>query len=717
MKSRRVTLVTVSRPPAPPSARPGSGARAHAPTPDAAPRPAPAAAPTETLDDVLAHLRANQPARAAAACEQRIARDATDAGAWHLLGLARAAQQDDAGAVHSLREANRLRPDDADIRRNLLTALAQFRQHALDRATAHFSARRYDEAEAQCQSLLALDPQEFDALRLQGAIALARGQAQRAFDLLDPLFARQPNHAEVNFHRACALQQLGRLDAALAGFDRVVALQPDHAEAHLRRGRVLAALKLREAAVVAFDRAIGCRPDSASAYANRALALMQLGMPEAALASGDRAVALDARSARYRNLRGAIRNRLRQHEAEIADYQQAIALQPGFAEPWMRLGSALQMTNRYAEALQAYERALAVDGSLIDAHCGCAQALGALQRHEEALAAYEHAVALDPRNVRPRFERSMLLLALGQFERGWLEYEWRWKVQGLSLKPRDFPQPQWAGGNIAGKTILLHPEQGYGDAIQFARYASQVAAQGARVVMEMHPPLLPLMQGLEGVHQWVRKGDALPPFDVHCPFMSLPLALDTRLDTIPADVPYLRADPARVQRWRDRLGAPRGLRIGLAWSGNEKHVSDRHRSLPLATLMAHLPEGVEGISLQKDLRTEDRRTLAAQDRVRHFGDEIQDFGDTAALCELVDLVLTVDTSIAHVAGALGRPAWVLLSLKSDWRWLLAREDSPWYPSLRLWRQRRLDDWDEVLERVATELAPRVAAPSTARDTR
>lgn len=665
----------------------------------------------------MAHLRANRPAQAAAACAQRIARDATDAGAWHLLGLARAAQQDHAGAVDSLREANRLRPDDADIRRNLLTALTQFRHQVLGSAAAHFSARRFDEAEAQCQALLALDPQDFEARRLLGVTALARGQAQRAFDVLDPLFARQPSHAEVNFHRACALQQLGRLDAALAGFDRVVAVQPDHAEAHLRRGRVLAALKLHEAAVVAFDRAIALGPNSASAYANRALALMQLGMHDVALASADRAVELDARNARYRNLRGAIRNRLRQHEAAIDDYQQAIALQPAFAEPLMRLGSALQMTNRYAEALQAYERALAVDASLIDAHCGRAQALGTLQRHEEALLAYERAVSCDPRHVRPRFERSMLLLALGQFERGWLEYEWRWKVQGLSLKPRDFPQPQWAGGNICGKTILLHPEQGYGDAIQFARYAKQVAARGARVVMEMHAPLLPMMQGLEGVHQWVRKGDALPPFDVHCPFMSLPLALDTRLDTIPAQVPYLRADPARVQRWRARLGAPRGLRLGLAWSGNEKHVSDRHRSVALATLLAHLPEGVEGISLQKDLRAQDGRALAAQDRVRHFGDEIKDFADTAALCELVDLVITVDTSVAHVAGALGRPTWVLLSLKSDWRWLLVREDSPWYPSLRLWRQRRLDDWDEVLTRVATELAPRIAAHAIDRETR
>jgi hypothetical protein len=273
---------------------------------------------------------------------------------------------------------------------------------------------------------------------------------------------------------------------------------------------------------------------------------------------------------------------------------------------------------------------------------------------------------------------------------------------------RDFAQPLWLGEfDIAGKTVLLHAEQGLGDTIQFCRYAEKVAARGASVLMEVPPALLSLLAQVEGVRQLIGRGEPLPPFDCHCPLLSLPLAFDTRSDSIPAQVPYLRSEPERVGAWRRRLGDGKLPRVGLAWSGSATHLNDTNRSIPLEDFARVVCPEAQFVSLQKDVRAADERVLIGRRDVRHLGSELQDFADTAAVIELMDLIVTVDTAVAHLAGAMGKAVWILLPFNPDWRWLLDRDDSPWYPSARLFRQTAHGDWSEVVARLSVELRARL----------
>jgi hypothetical protein len=297
----------------------------------------------------------------------------------------------------------------------------------------------------------------------------------------------------------------------------------------------------------------------------------------------------------------------------------------------------------------------------------------------------------------------MLKLLLGDYEEGWELYEWRWKDWGRDFV-RPFPQPLWLGdAPIAGKTLLIHPEQGLGDFIQCCRYIPMVEAMGAKVLVEVTAPLVPLISTLKGSFSVVRSGQPLPHFDFHCPIMSLPLAFRTTVETIPANVPYLFADPARKALWQQRLGPRTRMRVGLAWSGNPSHKNDLNRSMPFRALAPWLALAVDFHVLQKDIRPEDAAALAQFPNVQVHSAELGDFADTAALADEMDLVISVDTSVAHLAGALGRPLWVLLPFNPDYRWFLDRSDSPWYPSATLFRQPALGDWDSVVAAVEAQL--------------
>jgi hypothetical protein len=298
----------------------------------------------------------------------------------------------------------------------------------------------------------------------------------------------------------------------------------------------------------------------------------------------------------------------------------------------------------------------------------------------------------------------MALLYGGDYVRGLPEYEWRHQDPDFADPGREFDEPLWLGdASVEGRTILIHSEQGLGDAIQMSRYAPLVAARGARVVVEAAPSLVPLLRQLPGVDEVVEAGEPLPAFDLHCPIFSLPLACGTGREPIPSPGGYLKPDPVRLALWSARLGPRKGLRVGLAWRGNPRHNNDAIRSMALDTLLAQMPAALDLVSLQKEMREEDLPALRAHPGLRHFGEEIRDFADTAALCQLVDVVVTVDTSIAHLAGALGRPAWVVLAHRPDWRWGCEGDSSPWYDSVRLYRQPRDGDWDSALARVNADL--------------
>jgi hypothetical protein len=381
----------------------------------------------------------------------------------------------------------------------------------------------------------------------------------------------------------------------------------------------------------------------------------------------------------------------------------ALAVDPDHVEVLGNRGAALRMLDRYDEALADYERAMALAPGAADILNNRGVALAALNRHGEALASYDRALALKPEYARARFNRALSHLVMGDFARGWPDHEARWTGSDTQGTARSFPQPPLTDlAAVRGKTVLLHAEQGLGDMIQYVRYVPLLKARGATVILEVHGPLKEMMSGVEGVDRAFALEENLPPFDFHCAVVSLPLVFATRLDSIPARVPYLRALPEYVERWRARLGEPTRPRVGLAWSGSTTLRNDRHRSISLTRLAPLLREDCTFVALQKDIRAADREALEGSGML-HFEDELADFRDTAALASLLDVVVSVDTSIAHLAGALGKPLWLLLPFSPDWRWLLDREDSPWYPTASLFRQPRIGDWDSVVSRVASRV--------------
>jgi tetratricopeptide (TPR) repeat protein len=540
------------------------------------------------------------------------------------------------------------------------------------------------EAEELYRELLAARPRHFDALQLLGALMLQQGrldegaaQLQRALEI----DAKQPAlHSNLSY----ALNALQRPAEALASANRALALQPRFADALNNHGTALASLERARDALTSFDKTLELAPEMASAWNNRACALRDLNQPQDALASCER----------------------------------ALALQPAYAEAWSNRANALSDLDLAADARASYQKALAIAPSFADGWNNLGLTLIDLGEHEAALAAFERALELKPGCVEYRWNRSNGLLRMGRLAEAWPEYEVRWQRRWIGARPRDFAQPLWLGDvPLEGKTILLHAEQGLGDTLQFCRYATQVAQLGATVLLEVPAPLTRLLQSLAGVTQVIEEGTPLPHFDCHCPLLSLPLALRTTLQSIPAPTPYLHASAADLAQWRQRIGPhePGTLRVGLVWAGGDRpHVpelrrTDRRRSLQLETFapLLNVPH-VRFYSLQKGDAAQQAIWLNAQrpesPRIIDFTNEIADFADTAALVEALDLVISVDTSTAHLAGALGKPVWIPNRIDTCWRWLLERDDSPWYPSVTLFRQRTLGQWDDVIAAMANALA-------------
>jgi hypothetical protein len=376
-------------------------------------------------------------------------------------------------------------------------------------------------------------------------------------------------------------------------------------------------------------------------------------------------------------------------------YSRAITERRDFADAHNNLGATLVKLDRATEAEALHRRAISLKPDFADAHYNLGVALHDQGRFDEALASYDEAARLNPELVDARWNRAFLLLTMGRYAEGWREHEWRWRRK--QQPPRSFPQPLWRGEPASGRTILLHNEQGTGDTLQFMRYAPLVAAGGARVLLQVQRPLQRLVRGsVDRAIEVLGEGDVLPPFDLHSPLLSLPLACATSLDAIPATVPYVAVDPAIAARWRERIGPDGGPRVGLVWAGNPQHKNDRNRSIALERLLP-LIGAVEArwFSLQVGERAGDLARLAP-DRVTSLADQLTDFAETAGAIDNLDLVITVDTAVAHLAGALGKPVWILLPAVPDWRWLLERGDSPWYPTARLFRQPARGDWDSVV---------------------
>jgi tetratricopeptide (TPR) repeat protein len=598
---------------------------------------------------------------------------------------------------------------------------------------------RPEEALASLDAALALKPDVAEAHNNRGNALRALGRAAEALASFEAAIALRPSYPEALANRGGALADLGRGDEALESFDAALVLRPDNAATHKSRAQALLTRGEYQGALESFDRLAELTPEAADVHSTRGAVLILLGRHDDALASLDKALGLDPHDAEAHNARGVALRALHRPAEALASYDRAIELRPEHSEAYANRGTALSDLDRYPESLASFDRAIALRPDYPEAHGNRSIPLRALHRLDDALAsvetaiglrpgdasgynsrgivlndlgraevalkAYDEAVALAPDYAEPHYNKALTSLLLGRFEEGWRLYEWRKKKQE-PLAALTFGAPLWLGDfDVAGQRLFLWGEQGLGDTIQFCRYAKLAELRGARVTLAAPPALKALLGQLSPTIEVVDEAMAPPPFDCHAPLMSLPLAFGTTLETIPAEPAYLRADENLVAEWEARLGPKTKPRIGLVWSGNPRHRNDHNRSLSLADLMPHLPPEAQWVALQKDVRGGEEALLANARTVAWFGDQLRDFSDTAALTQLMDLVISVDTSMAHLAGAMGKPVWILLPRLPDFRWMLERGDSPWYPSARLFRQPSTGAWRPVIDAVKSALAP------------
>ena len=548
----------------------------------------------------------------------------------------------------------------------------------LDQAFDAMDAGQPHQARTQFQQVLQQVPDQFDALHMLGVLAMRDHDFPQAIALIGRALAQDPDFATAQLNMGLACMGANRPQQAAPHFERALALEPQNEQA---RGGLMAA------------------------RLSRAHALRVAGLHEAALSDYQAALPAFAQDPAGWSGLAQTQEALGQHDAAQESYRRSLALDGNQLAPLVNLAGLLRDAGQTTEAISLSQRAVDLAPDLAEAHMNLGGAhldAGNLQAARDAFA---RACALQPDNAEAQWALGWVALLAGDWDQGLPQLEWRWKKDSFTSPRRPFSQPQWLGQiNPTGQTLLLHAEQGLGDTLQFCRYAAALADQGAKVVLEAPGSLVGLMQRLHPSVQVISTGSPLPPFDLHCPLMSLPAAFRARPDALLAPEAYLTADPQRVLTWQTTLGPKAALRVGLVWSGNTAHSNDGLRSMPLSTLVAHLPPGPSYHSLQKEIRDGDRSTLASHPEIRQHASQLIDFEDTAALIEHMDVVISVDTSVAHLAAAMGKPTWILLPHSPDWRWLMHRSDSPWYPSARLFRQTQRGQWRDPLQAVAAELA-------------
>jgi tetratricopeptide (TPR) repeat protein len=575
-------------------------------------------------------------------------------------------------------------------------------QSKFDQALALHREGNLSDAERAYRKILQQRPNHADALHFLGVISVQTQRAEQGIELIKKSISFTPKNSPVHNSLGNALRSLNRHEEALASYDRAIELRRDYAAAYFNRGNALRDLKRLEEALKSYDTAFALKMDDAVAHYNHGNTLLELDRPEEAIASFDKAIARKTDYAEAYNNRGAALRDLKRSEEAIASFDRAIALKSDDAVAYYNRGNALLDLKRPGEALLTFDKAIALKSDYADAYNSKAAALQNLKDPESALEIYGKAIDLRPNNAAACWNQSLCFLQLGRFEQGWRQYEWRKKLDP-PIAARDFPKPLWLGReDIASKIVFVHCEQGLGDTLQFCRYLKLLEARGAMAIISVQQPLHRLLQQLGPAIRVINQDEIPSDFDYHCPLLSLPLALGTTLETIPAEQQYLRADEGRQSDWSARFPSGRP-RIGVVWSGSQTHKNDHNRSIGLKRFLPICDLDANWICLQKEIPEEDAFALEQFRRIAVYNQHLRDFSDTAALIDQMDLIITIDTSVAHLAGALGKPVWILLPFNPDWRWMLDRQDSPWYPSARLFRQQRIDDWEGVIDRIKSEL--------------
>jgi tetratricopeptide (TPR) repeat protein len=643
----------------------------------------------QALDVAINRHQSGRLAEAEEIYRQILAQDPNHPDALHLLGVLAYQANNIEFSVQLIQRAIAINSSKDSYFNNLGLAL--------------MGLNRVDEAIAAYEKGLAIFPNSPESVTNYGNALYRKGQHDRAIELFKKVISWQPTFADAWMNMGNALMAKKQGKEAIAAYRQALEVRPGYAEALNNLGNALYHDKKYDEAIAIYHQALKSNPNMAETHYNLANALCDKKFPEQAIAAFRQALALKPNYADAANNLGSALQQKGDPAAAVDVLRRALQMRPDFPETYNNLGNALHDLGELSGAIAAFNKAIALKPDYVAVYSNLAKSLYQLGKYDEVIACCRKSLSLDPDFETGHFNLGICLLLLGDFEQGWKEYAWRWQVQNSTLPQRNIKEPIWDGSDLQGKTILLHAEQGFGDTLQFVRYLPMVRERGGKIILACEPPLGRLLRGQFEIEHLVVGNELVPPFETHCPLLNLPLAFGTTLQTIPDSVPYIKPPESETLKWRQRLSEHKGIKIGICWAGRPTHPNDRNRSIALSTLLPHLKGTGTFISLQKAAAGQIQQ-LPPQLRPMDWTNELMDFADTAGLVASLDLVISVDTAIVHLAGAMGKPVWVLLPYAPDWRWMIGREDSPWYPTMRLFRQQIFGDWSVPLNRLSGALS-------------
>ena len=522
---------------------------------------------------------------------------------------------------------------------------------------------------------------------------------------LELLLKKYPNNWRFHILLGNIFQVHTQYHNSITHLQKALDLNPNSYQALNNCGVAFKKLNKASEAIKYFLKALEINIECEDALKNLAVHFYEVKEPEKALQFSSQLVRLKSNESNTMFLHGNILRDLKYFEQALFAYEEAIYLNPGKAKIFFNKGIVLQELGLYEMAIDSYDQAIFLDPNFSESHCNKGSTLRFLNYLEEAIPCFDRALKIDPRSVSALVDKGMTLMTLGKLEEGLPLYEYRWENESFKALKKDRNAPLWDGKtSLQSKRILIHAEQGFGDTIQFCRYAFNIISIGGTPILEVPPTLVSLLETLSPRCQVFPTGSITPKYDFHCPIMSLPLCFKTNLSNIPCPEPYLSADPKKVKLWKEKLEyTKKQKKIGIIWSGNPDHLNDANRSIELKQFLDFLPENLTYYSLQKDVQKQDRKILSTAKNIRHFSDSLNDFSDTAAYASNLDLIITVDTGLAHLCGALGIKTWIVLPLNADWRWFRCRDDTPWYQSVSLFRQIVFGKWEDPFQNLREQL--------------
>ena len=607
-----------------------------------------------------------------------------------------------------------------------------------NRGTVYFSIKKFTEAEIDYKKVLKLEPSFEDAQFNLANLYSDINRTQDAIEIFNKLLESNPQNVEVLFNRGNAFKREKNLEEAIKSYDRVIEIQPFHFNAMLNRGNAYLGLENIDEAISSFSKALEFNPNLLEALVSRASAyyvnksydlaikdhqnVLELkqdhkesyfGIANAlkdklflkeAVNYYQKAIEIDPNYYdALTNLANTLR-RLKAFDEAAVYYSKAVQIRPNSPEPYSNLGNILHDLKRTDLAIDAYAKALEINPKDVRAIYNLGNIFKELNQLDDALRKFEHVLEIEPNSIETKFAKGMILLTQGKYKEGFQLYEYRWQRDSLIKKLRKYPQPLWTGKeNLNGKTLLIYIEQGLGDTIQFSRFIPQIAVMGANIIFEVQKPLISLMNQIQGVTSVIPYESEYENFDYFCPLLSIPAALGIEVEDLPLSKGYIKANTDYLDKWQKILGEKTKPRVGLVCSGNQMHENDQNRSILLFNIIPFLPKEIEYITLQKEMRDVDRQLIEKYPLFKSFGDQLESFEDTAALCELMDVVISVDTSVAHLSGALAKKTYLLLPYCPDWRWMLNRTDSPWYDSMQIYRQEFANNWQSTFQKLSDDL--------------